>query len=307
MKENICLMEGITVQPLMAETARGPIEYTLEGTGGPVVMMVHGGIGGHDQGRVMAAGWVDEREYRILCPSRPGYLGTPLESGPAMEEQADLLAALLDHLGIDKVAIVSASAGGPPGYTFASRHPDRVWAMVAIDCVSGFYELSEKVGPVAEVLFLNSLGQKVTNLLEKVSPASFLRQLFMSEAYFSKKQMSEHIEAAIRDPRQLAFVHAFMQTMFPYHTRKAGTENDVAIFGTYRRLALDAIGCPTLIVHGTHDADVKFYDGVYAHESIRGSERHWIEYGSHLGFWVSPGANAAQEAARAFLEKHRAR
>jgi len=62
---------------------------------------------------------------------------------------------------------------------------------------------------------------------------------------------------------------------------------------------------PSLIVHGTHDADVKFYDGVYAYEHIPGCERYWIEEGSHLGFWLSSHAQEAQKVAVNFLEKYR--
>lgn len=47
------------------------------------------------------------------------------------------------------------------------------------------------------------------------------------------------------------------------------------------------IKTPSLIIHGTHDADVKFYDGVYAYENIAGAKRYWIEEGSHLSFWLS--------------------
>lgn len=130
-------MPGIIADPVTVETKAGIIEYSLTGSNGPVVMVVHGGLGGYDQARVMAARWINENNFRILCPSRPGYLGTPLESGRSMEEQADLFASLLDHLGIEKVVVVSASAGGPPGYVFAMRHPERVSAMIAIDSVSG--------------------------------------------------------------------------------------------------------------------------------------------------------------------------
>jgi hypothetical protein len=43
-----------------------------------------------------------------------------------------------------------------------------------------------------------------------------------------------------------------------------------------------------LVVHGTDDTDVAFYDGVYAYEHAPGAERFWIEEGSHLGFWLNP-------------------
>jgi pimeloyl-ACP methyl ester carboxylesterase len=64
------------------------------------------------------------------------------------------------------------------------------------------------------------------------------------------------------------------------------------------------ITCPTLIVHGTHDADAKFYQGVRAHEHIKGAERYWIEGGDHVAFWLSPEAPKAQAFARAFVKEH---
>jgi hypothetical protein len=38
-------------------------------------------VGGCDQGRITAR-WIDTQEFRILSPSRPGYLGTSLEKAP---------------------------------------------------------------------------------------------------------------------------------------------------------------------------------------------------------------------------------
>ena len=64
--------------------------------------------------------------YRVLTPDRPGYLGTPIVNGGTPERQADLAAALLDTLGIDRVAVVGLSAGGPGAIQFAVRHADRV-------------------------------------------------------------------------------------------------------------------------------------------------------------------------------------
>ena len=95
-----------------------------------------------------------------------------------------------------------------------------------------------------------------------------------------------------------------MNTMNPYKPRQAGTENDMAIYRLLHHLPLEQVRCPSLIIHGTHDADVKFYDGVYAYENIPNAERYWIEEGSHLGFWLSRNGPAARDAALDFLKKH---
>lgn len=67
--------------------------------------------------------------------------------------------------------------------------------------------------------------------------------------------------------------------MNPYNLRKPGTENDMKLYRQLTHLEVEKIKVPTLIIHGTHDADVKFYDGIYAYENIKDVKRCWIEEG----------------------------
>ena len=284
-------------------TALGDVEFSLSGqTNLPVLLGVHGGIGGHDQAEALLS-WVNPDRYRMLCPSRPGYLGTPISSGRSVEEQADLFAALLDALAIESVGVVAGSAGGPSAYTFAIRHPDRVHALVAVDCVSGHYDMPETAGPVAQALFMTAFGQDLLRMVERSRPDVILEQVFQAEGLFTKAQRKAHVAAVLASPAKLAFLKSFMDTMFPYARRKVGTDNDMEQFRRLTHLPVERIACPTLVLHGTHDADVKFYDGVYAFEHIPGAERFWIEEGSHLGFWLSPHADEAQRTASRFLER----
>lgn len=294
---------GITIHPQIAHTSKGQIEFDLTEGEGPAVMVVHGGIGGCDQARI-AAEWIDPAKYRILSPSRPGYLGTPLETGKTAEQQADALVALLDVLRIKRVTIVAASAGAPPAYLCAIRHPNRVLGVIVIDGISGYYDIPDTVGPLSQAIYLSDLGQKMLLKAGVWTPRIVLQGLFQSEGYFTKKQIENHIEYVMADERLLAFVKAFTATMSPYRLRKQGTENDIEQYREYHHLPVERIRCPSLIIHGTHDADVKFCDGVYAYEHIPNAERFWIEEGSHLGFWISPNGALAQEAARTFLEQH---
>jgi pimeloyl-ACP methyl ester carboxylesterase len=304
MSERTEVLPGVFINPQVIDTATGKIEYDLTEGSGPVVLVSHGGIGGVDQARVLA-NWVDTGKFRILSPSRPGYLGTPLDSGKTIEEQADLFAALLDELKIDKAAVISASAGGPPAYMFAIRHPDRVRALVAIDSVSGFYDMPETAGAIAQAIFTTQFGQKLLKKIGESKPEMFLQEIFQSEAYFTKAQQKAHIEYVLGSPVAVEFMRAFMATMNPYNARKPGTDNDMVQYSKLTHLPVEQIKCPSLIVHGTHDADVKFYDGVYAYEHIPHCERFWIEEGSHLGFWLCPNSVKAQKTAVNFLDKHR--
>lgn len=297
------VMPGVSIAPRLAATDKGAVEFDLWGTEGPVVLSLPAGLGGVDQGRVMAH-WLDDGAYRILSLSRPGYLGTPLDSGRTIEQQADLMAALLDHLQIERVAVLSLSGSGPVAYMFAARHPERVWALVAIDSVSGSHDMPDTAGPLAQALFMSPLGQKLFKLFTAHKPRLLLDQTFRGDAYFTIAQRKTHVDYALQSPQALTFLTAFIDTMSPFAAHKQGYVNDTAQLRHLTPLPVEEITCPSLIIHGTHDADVKFHDGVYAYEHIAGSERHWIEEGDHLGFWLSPSAHEVQDVARAFLAKH---
>jgi len=296
------ILKDVFISPRVIKTRLGEVEVDLTGSEGPVLMGSHGGLGGIDQCR--AAIDFAVQDFRLLSLSRPGYLGTPLESGKSLPDQVDLFAAVLDELGIEKVAVFSISAGGPFAYSFAIRHPDRIWALIAADSISGYYDLPETAGPVTEMLFLSNTGQKLLQKMTKARPDAFIREIFKSEAYYTKDELKKHLEFVLNDPYAYEFATAFMNTMYPYNTRRAGTENDIEITRNLTHLPVEDIKCPTLVIHGTHDADVKFYDGVYAYEHIPNAERIWIEEGSHLCFWINPKSREAQEYALDFLKRN---
>jgi pimeloyl-ACP methyl ester carboxylesterase len=291
----------VTTQTI--KTAKGAIEYALSDGDGPVVLSVHAGLGGADQGRLLAD-WLAQAGYRILSPSRPGYLGTPLESGRTFEEQADLLAALLDKLNIDKVIVTSLSAGGPIAYQFAARHPERVAAMVIISSVSGDYVMPESAGPVTRAIFMSTPGQKLVGMVMNAFPRAFLSGALGSIGYLNKQQRKAYVNHVLQTPGGLDFMKGIMNTMYPYSARTDGNDNDMRQFRVMKPLPFDKITSPTLIIHGTHDADVKFYDGVRAYEHIKGAQRYWIEWGDHLAFWLGVEAPKAQTTALEFLRRN---
>ena len=84
----------MTLTPTVVPTARGPIEFAEFGDG-PPVLLLHGSMGGWQQGELLAR-TLDLTGYRIILVSRPGYMQTPLDSGRSAAAQADLYAALLD-------------------------------------------------------------------------------------------------------------------------------------------------------------------------------------------------------------------
>jgi 2-hydroxy-6-oxonona-2,4-dienedioate hydrolase len=110
-------------QGTLIETRAGTLEYAVAGDG-PPLMMIHGTGGGFDQGLLFAAG-LRKRGFRIVAPSRFGYLGSAFPDDASPVHQADTLVDLLDHLGIERLPVVGGSAGALTAAEFALRHPDR--------------------------------------------------------------------------------------------------------------------------------------------------------------------------------------
>ena len=294
------LLPGVAIDLRTADTDRGPIEYDLYGAEGPVVLSVHAGLGGADQGRLFAS-WLHD-EFRILSPSRPGYLGTPLSSGRTLDEQADLLAALLDELGIERVGVFAVSAGSPVGYTFAARHPERVWGLVSIGGVS-LPDPDASPSSALQSTFMNAIGQKLVKLTASVSLESIVSGTLDETSTFTAEQKAERVDYIVHTEDIRLFFQAIFDATFPYEKRMPGTDNDL-LQTREMDIPFDRITAPTLILHGTEDGDVPFADGQHAAAHTPGARHLWMPDEDHLGFWLSPRSEDAQRIVRAFLHEH---
>jgi pimeloyl-ACP methyl ester carboxylesterase len=112
------------------ETACGPIEYAWVGEGYPV-LVVHGALGGFDQGLFLTRS-IDIPNSQIISVSRFGFLRSPVPPGATLDTQADAYAALLDALEIQRAAVFAVSAGSTSAIRFAARHPERVSALILL-------------------------------------------------------------------------------------------------------------------------------------------------------------------------------
>jgi pimeloyl-ACP methyl ester carboxylesterase len=112
------------------ETDCGRIEYARIGDGAPV-LVVHGTMGGFDQGLLVAKPIIDAG-FQVISVSRFGYLGTPLPEKASIDSQADAYACLLDELGIRQAAVFTFSGGATSSIRFAARYPERISALVLL-------------------------------------------------------------------------------------------------------------------------------------------------------------------------------
>ena len=116
-----------------ADVKSGRIAYFERGQG-PVALFIHGvPINSYHWRHV-----IDRAKHRRRCIAIDlmglGYT----EIGPMQDvsftAQAQMIAEVLDALGIDKIDLVANDSGGAIAQIFAARHPDRLTSLVLTNC-----------------------------------------------------------------------------------------------------------------------------------------------------------------------------
>ncbi|MCA9844083.1 MAG: alpha/beta fold hydrolase [Dehalococcoidia bacterium] len=114
------------------------IHYEAAGSGPPVLIT-------HGFGSSTKA-WEGQAEtlsdaYRIITWDMRGHAGTDSPVDPAQYSEAatvDDMAAILDHLGIEKAVIGGLSLGGYMSLAFNLKYPERVRALMLFDTGPGY-------------------------------------------------------------------------------------------------------------------------------------------------------------------------
>lgn len=130
----------------------GKMTYIDKGSG-EAILICHGICGGYDQAYDALKDRVDD--YRIIAPSRFGYIGSHMPQNATVKDQAKAYKELLDKLNIDKVYVLATSAGGTLAIRFALDYPERTKGLI-LYCSSMPYSVKpdrneEYVGPPKQV------------------------------------------------------------------------------------------------------------------------------------------------------------
>lgn len=276
------------------DTSLGPVEVARSGEG-PPVLMLHGTPGGSDSSLAMGR-FVAAAGHELIAPSRPGYLGTPLDGRGAIDDQADLHAALLDALGHDRAGLLTWSGGGPSGYRLAVRHPDRVSALVAFAAVSQAWHPADD-DLEARLLLKTSFGNWLLRFLTHHAEKTMVSATLQAEGSLSKDELKALVEEVIAEPDQREVVLTMAEVVADYDHRREGMDNDIARFAEIDSLELARITVPTLVINGDADADVPPAHSDHAAATIPGAEHLVMDRGTHLSLFAHPDAHAAQARA----------
>ncbi|MGY0062383.1 alpha/beta fold hydrolase [Streptomyces sp. LZ34] len=110
-------------------TTTSTLGRIVRGTG-PGLLLAHGGTGSVDGNYGPILDGLAER-YKVVGPDYPGSGRTPAAEGPLdLDRLADDLVATAVEEGLETFAIAGYSLGGPVALRAATRHPERVTALV---------------------------------------------------------------------------------------------------------------------------------------------------------------------------------
>jgi pimeloyl-ACP methyl ester carboxylesterase len=255
----------------VVETAQGPVEFAEWGNG-PTVLALHGAGGGYDQGRVLAETFGSE-SFRWIAPSRFGYLRSPLPTDASTPSQADAFAALLDELGIERVAILAMSGGVPPSLQFALRHPQRIDALVLLSSAPYTpFTAEEQSLPIPAWLYQALFASNFPFwAIEKVAPRR-LAEIFDARADL-RPRLSED---------DAPLLEGIVGSFQPVTMRTDGLANEAAAIDPRTGYPLSEINAPTLVIHARDDGINPFGVGEYTAEHIPNATFVALESGGHL-------------------------
>lgn len=249
----------------LAETFAGTIKYKIRGDNGPVILLLHGTPGGCDFDFPMEG-------YRVLTPSRPGYLRTPLQVRKTPAEQAKAFSALLDTLGIEKVIIFGGSGGGPAAISFAVLFPEKTISLVLNVAVSQKMTLPEDRAP----FFVESSDFLTWTVLSLAQNDKVFESMLRSLGPLPEQT----IQLILKDIKKSKMLKNSIWCMWPCSQRTAGHINDIKQIQSFSPPVAE-VKVPTLIIDGSEDGEL-VVQSKRAAELIPGSQLEIIEGGGHL-------------------------
>lgn len=271
----------------LLETSDATIRVRRQGSG-PPVLLLHG----HPQ---TSAIWhlvapMLEKRFTLLMPDLRGYGGsskpetTPDHEPYSKRAMARDQIALIDHLGIEQIAVVGHDRGGRVAYRMALDHPDRVSRISVLDIlptIEHFQRTNMAFAMAYFHWFFLAQPAPMPETLIGANPDAYYfpgnRHLFAPEA------LAEYM-AGCHDPAQ---IHAMCEDYRAAATYDCDLDRQDQAAGR-------TIDCPVQVLWGTRGPVGKIYDVLDVWQSwapdLRGKA---LECGHYLAE-EQPEATAAE-------------
>jgi 2-hydroxy-6-oxonona-2,4-dienedioate hydrolase len=278
----------------VVNTPCGQIEYADIGTG-PAVLAIHGAGGGFDQSLDLARDFLGAG-FRVLAPSRFGYLRTALPADASPMAQADAHGCLLDALNLQKVVVIGGSMGAPSAMQLSIRHPQRCSALILLFPIAFAPHPANEPPPKP-----SAFAQFLMNVTLKSDFAFWAASKLFRDTVMKTIAATPPADFRNAAPEEQARALAVLRNIEPISQREQGLRSDSTVAPSVPRYDLEQIAVPTLVISAEDDLFGTFKGGRYTAEHIPGA--HFVGYptGGHL--LVGHGSDVRHELSE-FLRLH---
>lgn len=254
---NMAVKEGkerlVTYGAKTANLSYGNMTYVDRGEG-EIILSVHGIFGGYDQAYDTCKNF--SSDYRIIAPSRFGYLGSDILGNGTPAEQVFAYVELLDELGIDKVYLLATSAGGSIAIRFALDYPERTKGLILYCSAMPYAEEPKKYS-------------------EYAGPPAFLCNDY---AMFFISPLFEPI---------MGMESSTIYSMLPVEDRKEGVILDASVTNpdmarNFDDYEIESLQVPSLILHAKDDKLANYEDTLNALGRFPNCKFISFETGGHM-------------------------
>ncbi len=250
---------------------------------GRAVFWLHGTPGARRQIPTEARVYAEHHNIRLIGVDRPGIGSSTPHQYVSIAAFADDLRAIADTLGVDKMAVVGLSGGGPYALACAAGLPDRVVAAGVLggvaptqgpDAISGgAMNLGLRVAPLLK-FWGNPLRIGASLLVQAArpvaSPALDIYALLSPEA-------DRHL--LVRPEFKAMFLDDLLNGS---RKQLAAPFNDIILFARDWGFRLEDVKVPVRWWHGDHDHIIPFAHGEHVVSRLPDAELFHLPEESHL-------------------------
>ncbi|MEU8080273.1 alpha/beta hydrolase [Catellatospora citrea] len=232
----------------------------------PTLLWLHGSTGSSRTAPTLPG-------VRVVSYDRPGYGGSTLHPQRTLMTDADDVEALLDHLGIDRTAVLAFSGGAAIAYAAGVSTPQRV---TRLGIVSGA-PWPTAPAPSAEVLLsaATALSADPGAAVDRLAVNASLRDAEVLNTPALRHELLEGATDAVSSG-----VAGWLQEAHLLRTRWPFEPRDVRV--------------PVLMWHGSEDQAVSFDAASTVAGQLPQAYLQKIENAGHLGWMLERAEIAAQ-------------
>lgn len=250
---------------------------------GRAVFWLHGTPGARRQIPMEARMFAEQQNIRLIGIDRPGIgSSTPFQYENVLAFAADMT-KIADTLGVEKMAVVGLSGGGPYTLACAAALPDRVVAAGVLGGVAptvgpdaidgGLMKLGTAAAPIIEVAGapLRLAASRLIRLIRPVAePALYIYAGVSPEA--DRKML-------VRPEFKAMFLDDLLNGS---RKQMAAPFADIVVFARDWGFRLDEVKVPVRWWHGDRDHIVPFAHGQHVVSRLPDAELHHLPGESHL-------------------------